>query len=162
METTYPFELTLGESYYLSDSMSEFRPSMPNADNMQWLYPDFLLKIGSAVLETTASPNKPVIVEFTKDELRVIREVAKSSIMLGAEKVGLNLLVKTYTGLLKMENETYTDFDDADGHEQVDKATISRKAAEFKSKIKAEEEEKQRQMESEQEATPFSHVEATG
>ena len=99
MENTYAIELTQLESLYLSDALSMFTQGPPDAlPNQVSPYPDLLLKIGSAVLETEQR-KAPVVVELTIEELWIIREVAKSSVVVGNERVGLSLLLKIYGGI---------------------------------------------------------------
>ena len=99
MENTYAIELTQLESLYLSDALSMFTQGPPDALPSQASpYPGLLLKIGSAVLETEQR-KAPVVVEVTIGELWIIREVAKSSVVVGNERVGLTLLLKIYGGI---------------------------------------------------------------
>ena len=99
MEATYPIELTLLEGLYLSDSLSMFSQGPPDVLSEQASpYPNLLLKIGSAVLELDQQET-PVSVCLGLNELWMIREVAKSSAVIGGERVGINLLLKVYRGI---------------------------------------------------------------
>ncbi len=90
-------ELTRAECLYLSDVLS-FQASGPRQEGDG---AGLLLKIGAAFLET-APEKPPVSIQVSGDELWMIREVAKSGVALGTEKVGLNLMAKVYQGLLSL------------------------------------------------------------
>ena len=99
MNTSYSIQLTLLESLYLSDSLSMFTQGPPevlseSASTIQ----DLLLKVGAVVLETDRT-KEPVDVALALHELWIVREVAKSSVVVGSERVGLNLVIKVYEGL---------------------------------------------------------------
>ena len=99
MDTTYAIQLTQLESLYLSDALSMFTQGPPDALPGQAApYPNLLLKIGGAVLETQQR-SAPVSLSLSPCELWVIREVAKSSVVVGNERVGLSLLTKVYEGI---------------------------------------------------------------
>jgi hypothetical protein len=99
MATTYPVQLTQLECLYISDTLSMFTQGPPDELPSQGSpYPNLLLKIGSAVLETEQQ-KAPVELQFSLNELWVIREIAKSSVVVGGERVGLNLLLKIYRGI---------------------------------------------------------------
>lgn len=94
----YETTLTFNEAILLSDSLSMFSTG-PNQGSHA--YPDLLLKVGGAFMDT--GPDKPPArVMFSREELWMIREVAKSPISIGSERVGLNLLRKVYAGLLRL------------------------------------------------------------
>jgi len=99
VKTSYYLQLTLLESLYLSDSLSMFTQGPPDvvSDSASPL-PDLLLKVGAAVLETDRT-KEPVDVALDLHELWIVREVAKSSVVVGSERVGLNLVIKVYEGL---------------------------------------------------------------
>lgn len=97
---TVPIELTRNEAMYLSDALS-FASRGPR-EQTEGAYPTLLLKIGAAFLES-APEKPPVTVHFTPDELWMLREVSKSGVALGTEKVGLNLLTKVYAALLSVD-----------------------------------------------------------
>lgn len=107
---TYPIEITKLESVYLSDAISVFAPGPPGTGDHE-AYPMLLMKILSAFLEADTD-GQPVVIHVSQAELWMIREVAKSSVMIGAEKVGLNLLTKVAKGLLAVTA-------DADVHDAV-------------------------------------------
>jgi hypothetical protein len=91
-------EITQHEATFLSDALSMFTQG-PNPEVRA--YPDLLLKIGAALLEMT--PSHPVCcVALDRDELWMVREVAKTGVTVGSEKVGLNLLLKAYAGLRRL------------------------------------------------------------
>ena len=99
VKTSYSIRLTLLEGLYLSDSLSMFTQGPPDvpfesASPLQ----DLLLKIGAVVLETDRT-KEPVDVALALHELWIVREVAKSSVVVGSERVGLNLVIKVYEGL---------------------------------------------------------------
>lgn len=96
----HPLELTKLECLFLSDALSMFAPGPPGNGEAS-PYPDLLLKILSAFLEADPA-GTPVVVSMTQSDLWVIREVAKSSVSVGSEKVGLNLLTKVARGLLSV------------------------------------------------------------
>lgn len=97
--TSYSIQLTLLESLYLSDSLSMFTQGPPDVlSESASPFPDLLLKVGAAVLETDRT-KEPVDVALSLNELWIVREVAKSSVVVGSERVGLNLVIKVYEGL---------------------------------------------------------------
>ena len=97
--TTYSIQLTLLESLYLSDSLSMFTQGPPDVlTDSSSSVSDLLLKVGAAVLETDRT-KEPVDVALALNELWIVREVAKSSVVVGSERVGLNLIIKVYEGL---------------------------------------------------------------
>lgn len=99
MAATYPVQLTQLECLYISDALSMFTQGPPDELPGQGSpYPNLLLKIGSAVLETEQQKS-PVVLQLSLSELWVIRETAKSSVVVGGERVGLNLLLKIYEGI---------------------------------------------------------------
>lgn len=99
VKTSYFIQLTLLESLYLSDSLSMFTQGPPEVlSESASPLPELLLKIGAAVLETDRM-KEPVDVALALQELWIVREVAKSSVVVGSERVGLNLIIKVYEGL---------------------------------------------------------------
>ena len=68
-------------------------------------YPNLLLKIGGAVLETDQQKH-PVTIQVGLPELWVLRELTKSSVVMGSERVGLNLLLKVYAGIQVLSAES--------------------------------------------------------
>lgn len=99
MPNTYPIQLTQLESLYLSDSISMFTQGPPDALPGQISpFPNLLLKIGGAVLETEQQKS-PATAHLNLSELWMIREITKSSAVIGSERVGLNLLMKIYNGI---------------------------------------------------------------
>ena len=98
MKTSYSIQLTLLESLYLSDSLSMFAQGPPEVLSESASLQDLLLKVGAAVLETDRT-KEPVDVALALHELWIVREVAKSSVVVGSERVGLNLVIKVYEGL---------------------------------------------------------------
>lgn len=106
MPNTYPVELTQLESFYLSDCISMFMQGPPDYLPGQGApYPTLLLKIGGAILETEQE-KAPSTVHLSQSELWVMREVTKSSAVVGSERVGLNLLMKIYTGISALSAES--------------------------------------------------------
>ena len=105
MSDTYPLELSHLESLFLSDSLSIFTQGPPDAPiNHLSPYPTLLLKIGGAVLETEQMKCS-ARVSMVLAELWMIREVTKSSVVVGSERVGLNLLLKVYEGIRALSAE---------------------------------------------------------
>ncbi len=106
MAISCALELTQMESLYLSDSLSMFMQGPPDSIPGQASpYPTLLLKIGGAVLETDQQ-KQPVSVQFGLSELWVLRELTKSSVVMGSERVGLNLLLKVYAGIQALSAES--------------------------------------------------------
>ncbi len=106
MANAYPVQLTHLESLYLSDSISMFMQGPPDGLQGQASpYPTLLLKIGGAVLETDQQSSQ-VTVYFSLPELWVIREVTRSSVVIGSERVGLSLLLKVYAGIRALAAES--------------------------------------------------------
>ena len=106
MFSTYPVKMTQLESLYLSDSISMFMQGSPDAlPGQSSPYPTLLLKIGGAVLETEQQ-KVPAIVHLSLNELWVMREVTKSSVVVGSERVGVSLLMKVYEGIRALAAET--------------------------------------------------------
>lgn len=105
MAATYPIELTQLEGFYLSDALSMFAQGPPDEAVHGAPYPNLLLKIGGAILETDKS-KAPATVHLTLAELWVMREVAKSSVVIGNERVGLSLMLKAYEGLRALVAES--------------------------------------------------------
>jgi hypothetical protein len=64
-------------------------------------FPNLLLKIGGAVLETAELGNTAVA-HLSLSDFWIIREITKSSVVVGSERVGMNLLSKAYTGILAL------------------------------------------------------------
>ncbi len=105
MATTYPIQLSQLESLYLSDAMSMFTQGPPDAlPDQASPYPTLLLKIGSAILESEQH-KAPATVYLSLGDLWTMREVAKSSVVVGGERVGLNLLLKIYAGIRALTAE---------------------------------------------------------
>ena len=105
MSDTYPIELSHLESLFLSDSLSIFTQGPPDAPlNQLSPYPTLLLKIGGAVLETEQLKCSAKV-SMAIAELWMIREVTKSSVVVGSERVGLNLLLKVYEGIRSLSAE---------------------------------------------------------
>ena len=75
-------KLTHAEALYLYDTLY-----LPEGGSR-----DLLLKVGGAIMLTKDRGDTNV--EFTLSELWSIREQAKSSVVVGQEKVGLNLIYK--------------------------------------------------------------------
>ncbi len=106
MPNTHPIQLTQLESLYLSDCISMFMQGPPDGLPGQGApYPMLLLKIGGAILETEEQ-RAPATAHLSWSELWVIREVTKSSAVVGSERVGLNLLMKVYTGISALSAES--------------------------------------------------------
>ena len=93
------------ESLYISDSISMYMQGPPDAmQGQDSPYPNLLLKIGGAVLETDQQ-HAPAVTYLTIAELWMIREVTKSSVVIGSERVGLSLLLKIYAGIRALTAE---------------------------------------------------------
>lgn len=103
MEKTYPIVIGALESLYLSDAVSMFTPGPPMAAaGESSVFPRLIIKIGVCVLYTEANKATSVTLGLTEDELWVVRELAKSSVYVSSEKVGLKLLVKVFEHLVPM------------------------------------------------------------
>jgi hypothetical protein len=111
-ESEYSLKLTVKEVLFIDDSLSllvstadqsrtvALRTTMPS--NTIGSPIDFIQKLGLAVLEiTTRSFPKDglVTVEVSDMELLILREIAKSHILLGDDVVGLTLKTKVYEAL---------------------------------------------------------------
>ena len=106
MAISCALELTQMESLYLSDSLSMFMQGPPDSlPGQASPYPNLLLKIGGAVLETDQQKH-PVSIQVGLPELWVLRELTKSSVVMGSERVGLNLLLKVYAGIQVLSAES--------------------------------------------------------
>ncbi|MCI0438693.1 MAG: hypothetical protein L0177_06125 [Chloroflexi bacterium] len=105
MANTYSLQLTQLESLYLSDALSMFTQPPPDEAGQGTPYPNLLLKIGGAILEGDRT-KAPSTVNLSLPELWIVREVAKSSVVVGNERVGLSLLLKTYEGLRALVAES--------------------------------------------------------
>lgn len=132
MTDTYPLQLTVLESYYISDAVSEHTPNLPPPDGEFHAYPDFILKLGGAILEATQT-KKNMTVEMSLIELRVIREVCKTSIVVGSERVGMNLMLKVYEGLRTLSAGGYiSEHDGVEEGQNLTKSELQSKMNEFK------------------------------
>ena len=111
-EVEYKLRLTIKEVLFIDDSLSllvssteqsrtvALRTSMPS--NTIGSPIDLIQKIGLAVLEITSRgfpKNGLVTVEVSDMELLILREIAKSHILLGDDVVGLSLKTKVYEAL---------------------------------------------------------------
>ncbi len=106
MANTYPVKMTQLESLYLSDTVSMFMQGPPDAlPGQASPYPTLLLKIGGAVLETEQH-KAPATLHLSLNELWIMREVTKSSVVVGSERVGVSLLIKVYEGIRALAAET--------------------------------------------------------
>ena len=102
MTSSHPIELTCMESLYLSDSVSMYLQGPPETTpGHDTPFPNLLLKIGGAVLETDQQ-STPVTIFVNLSELWMMREITKSSVVVGNERVGVNLLLKIYAGIRAM------------------------------------------------------------
>lgn len=99
MTSAHAIELTNMESLYLSDSVSMYLQGPPeNSPGHDSPFPNLLLKIGGAVLETEQQATS-VTIYVSLSELWMMREITKSSVVVGNERVGINLLLKIYAGI---------------------------------------------------------------
>lgn len=97
----FAIQLTRKEALFLSDQISAFAPP-PEMEVEGWPpLRELVLKVG-AVLQDQQDERTPCLVHFTTAELWLLREFAKSTVMVGGEKVGLELLMKIYRGLLTL------------------------------------------------------------
>jgi len=97
--------ITRLEAIYLSDALSMHSQADPRTGaeaNPYAHFPGLLLKIGGAVLETAVPMVNEAEAVLDERELWVVREVCKSSVQVGTEKVGMSLLLKVYQDLLSM------------------------------------------------------------
>lgn len=103
MDDSYNLSLTLNESTYLSDCLSCFTKAPDHEGNpSQGVYPELLLKVGSAFMELVEERVPVSQIRVTITELWVLREMAKSGVKLGSESVGIALMKKVYAGLLTL------------------------------------------------------------
>ncbi|MBI2123631.1 MAG: hypothetical protein HYU04_00030 [Candidatus Wildermuthbacteria bacterium] len=96
--------MTKLECTFLSDALSMFGQGPPGQTD-RGPYPDLLLKLCSALLEIIKMKDPAqgcVVVQMTEADLWLIREVSKTSIMVGSKPVGLELLIKVAKGLLEL------------------------------------------------------------
>jgi len=111
-EPEYKLRLTVKEVLFIDDSLSllvstadqsrtvALRATMPS--NTIGSPIDLIQKVGLAVLEITTRDfpkNGKVTVEVSDMELLILREIAKSHILLGDDIVGLSLKTKVYEAL---------------------------------------------------------------
>jgi len=111
-ESEYELKLTVKEVLFIDDSLSllvsaqdqshtvALRTGMPS--NTIGAPIDFIQKIGVAILEITTGdfPKKGLVSVLVSNlELLILREIAKSHILLGEDVVGLSLKTKVYNAL---------------------------------------------------------------
>tara|TARA_Y100000310_G_C20648040_1_gene797762 strand:- start:1387 stop:1941 length:555 start_codon:yes stop_codon:yes gene_type:complete len=111
-EPNYELRLTVKEVLFIDDSLSllvssvdqsrtvALRTTMPSSTIGSPI--DFIQKIGLAILEITAKdfPKRGLVSVHVSDmELLLLREIAKSHILLGDDAVGLSLKTKVYEAL---------------------------------------------------------------
>lgn len=99
-EPTVLVEVTSNEALYLSDRLSIYHYEHPDSEEYS-PFPGLLLKISAVILA-----DAPIKVALTSNDLWCIREEAKSSVKIGVENVGLNLLKKVYKALLGLAAES--------------------------------------------------------
>ena len=92
----YKLELTPNECLYISDALCSH--TVGPAGESWSAYPGFLLKLSGAILESRGGAQTYITVDMT--DLFVLRDICKSGVMFGSERVGLNLLYKVSEGLL--------------------------------------------------------------
>jgi len=100
MAATRNVEITPYEAMFLSDSLvtTTEGPDFRLDSSDRRAYPDLLTKIGIAFIH-----NAPLEIALTWNELWMIRDVTKSSVKIGSESVGMNLLAKVYGAILTMQ-----------------------------------------------------------
>ena len=101
---TCTMEMTFREAVYLSDILS-CHAEGPKGQGSP--YPELVLKVGSVVLQTDPEQapvreKAPVRVAVSWPELWLLREVAKSSVTVGQERVGFNIMRKVYQALQEL------------------------------------------------------------
>ena len=102
-------ELTKREASYLADSISIHVLSPPGLVKAP-PYPDMMLKIMQAVVAHEENSLHEFKADFDLDELMLIYEVAKTSVVIATEMVGYNLLIKASTEILALtEGKTALD-----------------------------------------------------
>lgn len=109
LEATQPVALSQLEALYLWDSVSEFaQVPTGNIDqstgqqNTRSVFPEFHEKINVAVIETETGKG-PATIHVTETELWAMREVIKSSAVIGSERVGVLLALKVAKALTDMK-----------------------------------------------------------
>ncbi len=115
---TYTIKIGSLEALYLSDAISMFQHGPPMAGVDFSAFPDLLVKVGACVLYTEEHKGIETGLGLTVEELWMVREVAKSSVVVGSERVGLKLLVKAYGELMKVFPEHL--ISDSAGPELID------------------------------------------
>ena len=102
-------ELTKKEASYLADSISIHVLSPPGLVKTP-PYPDMMLKIMQSVVAHEEKSLHEFKADFDLDELMLIYEVAKTSVVVATEMVGYNLLIKASTEILALtEGKTALD-----------------------------------------------------
>lgn len=109
LELTQPVAVSQLEALYLWDAVSEFAQvptgsvdQTTGQQSMRPVFPEFHEKINIAVLETEASKT-PFTIQVTEAELWAMREVIKSSVVVGSERVGVSLALKVAKALVDMK-----------------------------------------------------------
>ena len=106
-------KLDLVELLYLHDNLTlevdidnflgsgAFRSTIPTAVIMCPL--SMLMKIGKGILDATATPPIEVNIQFTEDELLIIRELAVTNFKTPSKEYGKELKIKAYKELLAID-----------------------------------------------------------
>lgn len=89
---SYAADFSFLELVYLSDALGMHNPGPESGDRP---YPDLLeIILGGIAARPAGEPDWRWTAKLTLMEWWMVREVSKSSVAVGSEKVGLNLLIK--------------------------------------------------------------------
>ena len=99
-------KLRQNEALYLADTISIHVEPPPDPVRGH-PYPEMMVKIMRVVIEHADAEGKlhEAEADFTLDELMLVYEHAKSSVVISTENVGLNLLVKASREILALKEE---------------------------------------------------------
>ncbi len=130
--------LTKLEICFLWDAISMHSIGPPDSiseDSLHPHYPDLILKIAGAMAEGMREGGQggevEVEMEFAWHELMLMREVAKTSVVVGGEKVGLNLAVKIAGGLITLAAERASGIEGVGGENEPAKWELRERIREF-------------------------------
>lgn len=101
-------KLTKQEALYLADMVSIHVAPPPGPLNASSPFPEMVLKIMEAIVAHEDGSYEvihatEVHTDFTYDELMLVYEYVRSSMVIGEEKVGYNLLVKASREILDLK-----------------------------------------------------------
>lgn len=114
-------KLTQNEIFYLCDVISIHAEPPPglHVSGSRPPYPEMILKLMEAIVSHASGTLHEVEVDFTLDELMMVYEHSRVSVVVGTEKVGYNLIVKASTETLErsveitvLDESVYGEFSD--------------------------------------------------